>query len=159
MTLSLPFLMFQGRAQEAVDLYLRAVPDAELLELEHHAEGAVAEGGEPVTPGRSGDRLVATAQLRIGGQAMMIQDSLIRHDFGFTPAISFAVVVDTSPEFEDIVEAFTAAGSSFLMEPDDYGFSRRFAWIQDPFGVSWQVNLPLSSGQEESAQARPPVWG
>ena len=159
MTLSLPFLMFQGRAQEAVDLYLRAFPDAELLELEHHAEGAVAEGGEPVTPGRAGDRLVATAQLRIGGQAMMIQDSLIRHDFGFTPAISFDVVVDTSPEFEDIVEAFTAAGSSFLMEPDDYGFSRRFAWIQDPFGVSWQVNLPLSSGQEESAQARPPVWG
>ncbi|WP_261623944.1 VOC family protein [Nesterenkonia marinintestina] len=159
MTMSLPFLMFQGRAQEAVELYLRAFPDAELLELEHHPEGAVAEGGEPVSPAREGDGLVANAQLRIGGQALMIQDSLIRHDFDFTPAISFAVVVETSPEFEDIVEAFTAAGCSFLMEPDDYGFSRRFAWIRDPFGVSWQINLPLSSSAEESAQARPPVWG
>ncbi|WP_292274241.1 VOC family protein, partial [Mesorhizobium sp.] len=25
---------------------------------------------------------------------------------------------------------------------DDYGFSRRFAWLNDRFGVSWQINLP-----------------
>ncbi|WP_292497612.1 VOC family protein, partial [Mesorhizobium sp.] len=24
----------------------------------------------------------------------------------------------------------------------DYGFSRRFAWLNDRFGVSWQINLP-----------------
>ena len=29
-----------------------------------------------------------------------------------------------------------------LMPPDDYGFSLRFAWLNDPHGVSWQVNLP-----------------
>ena len=28
------------------------------------------------------------------------------------------------------------------MPPDDYGFSTRFAWLNDPHGVSWQVNLP-----------------
>ena len=26
------------------------------------------------------------------------------------------------------------------MPKDDYGFSRRFAWLNDEFGVSWQVN-------------------
>ena len=28
-----------------------------------------------------------------------------------------------------------------LMPPGDYGFSRKFAWLNDRFGVSWQINL------------------
>jgi predicted 3-demethylubiquinone-9 3-methyltransferase (glyoxalase superfamily) len=28
------------------------------------------------------------------------------------------------------------------MPTGNYGFSRRFAWLNDRFGVSWQVNLP-----------------
>jgi predicted 3-demethylubiquinone-9 3-methyltransferase (glyoxalase superfamily) len=29
----------------------------------------------------------------------------------------------------------------FLMPLDDNGFSKRFGWINDRFGVSWQLNL------------------
>ncbi|MEL6662392.1 MAG: VOC family protein, partial [Pseudomonadota bacterium] len=29
-----------------------------------------------------------------------------------------------------------------LMPMDNYGFSQRFAWVNDKFGVSWQLNLP-----------------
>lgn len=39
MILCLPFMMFQGRAQEAIDLYLSTFPDAKLLEIMHHPEG------------------------------------------------------------------------------------------------------------------------
>jgi predicted 3-demethylubiquinone-9 3-methyltransferase (glyoxalase superfamily) len=28
-----------------------------------------------------------------------------------------------------------------LMPPDNYGFSRKFAWLNDRYGVSWQLNL------------------
>ncbi|MEP0928505.1 VOC family protein [Leptolyngbya sp. SLC-A1] len=32
-------------------------------------------------------------------------------------------------------------GGEVLMPLDDYGFSQRFSWVNDRFGVSWQLNL------------------
>lgn len=32
-------------------------------------------------------------------------------------------------------------GGEVLMPLDDYGFSTRFGWLNDRFGVSWQLNL------------------
>ncbi|GAB3180998.1 hypothetical protein GCM10027060_11170 [Nesterenkonia halophila] len=205
MTLCLPFLMFQGRAAEAVELYLEAFPDAELLEMQHHPEGtevldlsaevdedlgekdAAAEGrrsdaatgtaadasaradeqahprtGSDLAPVPAGapapHRLVASAQITIGGQVLMIQDSLVTHTFGFTPSTSIAVVVESSGEFDGIVSVLAQEGT-FLMEPGDYDFAKNFAWIQDRFGVCWQVNHPLSAPDEESARAKAPDWG
>lgn len=163
MILCLPFLMFQGQAQEAIDLYLDTFPDAELLEVMHHPEGT-----ELLDPSAAGDAstllaadtaaletvvdwdttLVATAQLRIGGQLLMIQDSLVRHAFDFTPSISVAVVVDTATEFTHITDRL-AEGGEFLMEPGDYDFAENFAWVKDRFGVTWQINQPTASSEEE----------
>ena len=44
---------------------------------------------------------------------------------------------------EQIDEAFLAlsAGGQVLMPPGSYGFSRWVAWVQDRFGVPWQLNL------------------
>jgi predicted 3-demethylubiquinone-9 3-methyltransferase (glyoxalase superfamily) len=47
-------------------------------------------------------------------------------------------------ESEDEIERPFAAlsdGGTQLMLLDDYGSSRRFGWVNDRYGVSWQLNL------------------
>lgn len=184
MILCLPFVMFQGRAQEAIDHYLKTFPDVELLEIMHHPEGTeVHDPSAPKAPstGVSGppypedtaavetvvdlhDSLVATAQLRIGAQVLMIQDSLVKQDFDFTPSISVAVVVDTEEEFSRIADGL-AEGGEFLMEPGDYDFAKNFTWVKDKFGICWQINQPRGTPEpgaeaaEDVAQAKAPEWG
>jgi predicted 3-demethylubiquinone-9 3-methyltransferase (glyoxalase superfamily) len=36
-------------------------------------------------------------------------------------------------------------GGSAKMPLDNYGFSRKFAWVADSYGVSWQLNLAKNS--------------
>lgn len=189
MILCLPFMMFQGRAQEAIDLYLATFPDAQLLEIMHHPEGteifdpetsngdtSTSAAAATETPGTNEDTaametvvdwdttLVATAQLQIGGQILMIQDSLVKHAFDFTPSMSMAVVVDTADEFHRITSALVEDGE-YLMEPGDYDFAQNFAWVQDRFGMTWQINHPRDAPDPQDAdsasnvaQSKAPEW-
>jgi predicted 3-demethylubiquinone-9 3-methyltransferase (glyoxalase superfamily) len=53
-----------------------------------------------------------------------------------------SVWIETGSEDElERLFAALADGGSQLMPLDDYGFSRRFGWVNDRFGVSWQLNL------------------
>jgi predicted 3-demethylubiquinone-9 3-methyltransferase (glyoxalase superfamily) len=131
MTTVTPFLMFEGRAEEAMARYVSAVPGSEVLRLERYGpEGPGAEG------------TVALGESVLAGQRVRFFDSSVHHDFTFTPSLSLFVTVDTEDELDRIVEAL-AVGGDFLMPAGDYGFSRRFAWLNDEFGVSWQVNVEL----------------
>ncbi|WP_258933583.1 VOC family protein [Nesterenkonia pannonica] len=176
MIFCLPFLMFQGRAQEAIDLYLETFPDAELLEVVHHPEGTEVQpltrtGEQPNVQDTAAmetvvDRLptlVATSQLRIGSQVLMLQDSLIEQAFDFTPSMSLSVVVDSDEDFDRIVHNLSAEGE-YLMEPGDYDFAKNYAWVKDTFGVTWQVVLPSNAGApapgsvEDASPLQAPAW-
>lgn len=126
-----PFLMFEGQqAQEAMDLYTKTIPDSEILNVQRHG---------PEGPGPEGSIFVATFSLR--GQPVMVSDTYISHDFTFTPSMSLFVTCQSEEEIAEFASAFSEGGN-FLMPLDNYGFSRRFAWVVDRFGVSWQLNLP-----------------
>jgi predicted 3-demethylubiquinone-9 3-methyltransferase (glyoxalase superfamily) len=123
------FLMFQGRAEEAMDFYVSLFPGARILEADRYGEDG---------PGKEGS--VVSASFRIADQTIMCSDSPIEHPFDFTPSSSLFVTCEDDEEIERLFEAL-GYGGRVLMPLDDYGFSQRFAWVNDRFGVSWQLNL------------------
>lgn len=122
-------LMFDGTAEEAMNFYVSIFKDSTINRIERYAAGE---------PGAEGS--VKQASFTLAGQPFLCIDSPVKHDFTFTPSIS--IFVDCENEAE-LVEAFErlAEGGQVLMPVDDYGFSVRFGWVQDRYGVSWQLNL------------------
>jgi len=125
-----PFLMFQGNAEEAMRLYVSLFPDGKIHQIVRR---------NPTGAGSAGS--IARASFSIGGQSILCSDSDVQHEFTFTPSSSLFVNFDGEDELRRVLAALSAGGS-VLMELDNYGFSRKFAWINDGFGVSWQLNLP-----------------
>lgn len=125
-----PCLMFQGDADAAMTFYVSLFPDSEIRHVRRYGPGqAGAEGS------------VMVAAMSIAGQEVMCIDSAVRHNFTFTPAFSLFVECDSRDEFDRLAAGLGEDGT-VLMSPDDYGFSQRFVWLNDRFGVSWQLNLP-----------------
>lgn len=128
-TTARPFLMFQdGVAQAALDMYFAAFPDSRVVRIEHYAQD------EP-NPGR-----IKFAVFTLCGREFMCSDSPIKHAFSFTPSSSTFVEFDSLAELESVFDALSDGGE-VLMPLDDYGFSQRFGWVNDRFGVSWQLNF------------------
>lgn len=125
---AVPFLMFQGEAGKALDLWSEAFPELEILELNKHGDGPY-EGK------------VAMARIRLGGSEWRLYDSPPVHDFTFTPSTSIFVDCDDEAQLRRFAEVL-GEGGAVMMPLDNYGFSRLFTWIADRFGVSWQLNLP-----------------
>jgi predicted 3-demethylubiquinone-9 3-methyltransferase (glyoxalase superfamily) len=124
----LPFLMFQGDGAAALDLYLSVFPDAELAFVDRYGEGEAGPAGS-----------LKMARLVLAGQAILMNDSPIKHGFTFTPAASLFVECESEDEVRRISAALKEGGAE-LMPVGDYGFSRLFAWVSDRYGVSWQLN-------------------
>ncbi|MDQ1144003.1 putative 3-demethylubiquinone-9 3-methyltransferase (glyoxalase superfamily) [Bacillus sp. SORGH_AS 510] len=126
-----PFLMFQdGQAEEAMNYYLSIIDDSEITSIVRY--GANAAGDE-------GTVMQATFSLK--GQEFMCIDSHVKHQFSFTPSFSIFVTCDTEEEINHLYEKLLEGGQA-LMPIGNYGFSQRFGWLNDRFGVSWQLNLP-----------------
>jgi len=130
MTTAKPFLMFQGgKAQAALDLYFATFPDSHMVRVEHWAEGEAGSVGT-----------IKVAVFTICGSEFMCSDSPVKHDFNFTPSSSIFVDFDSETELERAF-GILSEGGKVLIPLDNYGFSQRFGWVNDRFGVSWQVNL------------------
>lgn len=133
------FLMFSGerlgKAEEAINFYVSQFPQSRVDEIKRWG---------PNMPGPEGGVMHATFTL--DGRQFMASESSIPHPFNFTPSISLFVDCTSEEEVVRLFDSF-AHGGHVLMPLSNYGFSRRFGWVNDRFGVSWQLNLPFASSR------------
>lgn len=124
-----PFLMFEGSAEAAMNFYVSLFPNSQVKHIERYGPGE---------PGKEGS--VKRAAFTVAGQNLMCIDSPVKHGFTFTPSVSLFVECESETELDQLFGRLSDGGS-VLMAPANYGFSAKFTWLNDRFGVSWQLNL------------------
>lgn len=86
-----PFFMFQGEAEEAVNLYQSVFSDVDIPFIERYG---------PEVEGMEGK--ILRAVIVIKGQEIMCSDSSIQHDFSFTPSMSLFITCHDEQELQDV---------------------------------------------------------
>jgi predicted 3-demethylubiquinone-9 3-methyltransferase (glyoxalase superfamily)/catechol 2,3-dioxygenase-like lactoylglutathione lyase family enzyme len=121
-------LMFEGVAEQAMNLYVSLFSGSTIARVEKYG------------PGEAGAGTIKRADFTVAGYDLVCIDSPVKHGFTFTAATSIFVETDSESELAHAFEQLSADGQVF-MPLGEYGFSRRFGWVSDRFGVSWQLNL------------------
>lgn len=124
------FLTFQeNNAEQAMNFYTGLFDNSEIIDILRYGKDG---------PGKEGSIMKATFALN--GKEFICSDSFIKHAWTFTPAISNWVECKDDQEMETLFSRLGENG--FVMMPmGNYGFSQKFGWVADQFGISWQLNL------------------
>jgi len=110
-----PFLWYDGKAEEAANLYISIFKNSKILNVARYGEAG---------PGPKGT--VMTVSFQLEGQEFMALNG--GPHYTFSPAISFFVSCETQAEVDGLWEKLSAGGSEL-----------QCAWLKDRFGVSWQI--------------------
>ena len=124
------FLTFQKEnAEQAMNFYIEIFDNSEIINVKRWEKNA---------PGKEGTIMHATFSLN--GNLFMCSDSPPIHEWGFTPAVSNYVECTSEMEIEQLFTKLSENGK-VMMPLNNYGFSQKFGFVEDQFGVSWQLNL------------------
>jgi predicted 3-demethylubiquinone-9 3-methyltransferase (glyoxalase superfamily) len=127
----IPFLWFDNQAEEAVKLYISIFLNSKISNTARYGKS-----GSDVSSMQEGT--VMTVNFSLNGQEFIALNG--GPVFKFSPAISFFVNCDSNAEITKIWKKLLVGGT-VLMELDKYPHSEKFGWLQDKFGISWQLNL------------------
>lgn len=130
-----PFLWFHDKAEEAMNFYVATFKNSRVVSVKRYPEG-ITEG-----PMAGFDGKVLTAVFELEGQRFMSLDG--GPVFTFNPSVSF-VINCTTPEEVDEYWNKLVEGGSVLMPLQKWPFSERYGWLNDKYGVSWQIGVSVS---------------
>ena len=105
-----PFLWYDGKVEEAMNLYRSVFTNAKVL---------------ATSPGPDGSMMSATIELE--GQQLILFNG--GPHYQLTPAVSMYVNCETQAEVDDLWGKLLAGG----------GQETQCGWLQDRFGLSWQI--------------------
>ena len=118
-----------GKAEEAMGFYTSILKDSEILSIQRYGPGEIGKEGT-----------VKVGRFTVNSAELMASDAPGDHGFSFTPSISLFVECESEAELDAAFGSLIDGGQA-LMPLAHYGFSSKFGWVQDKYGVSWQLNL------------------
>lgn len=132
-----PHLWYDKEAKEAAEFYCSLFPNSKITNITTLHD----------TP--SGDADIISFELA-GQKFMSISAGPL---FKFNPSISFILNFDPSRDKNarnnlDSSWKKLSQGGTVLMPLDKYPFSEHYGWIQDKYGLSWQLILSNPDGEE-----------
>jgi predicted 3-demethylubiquinone-9 3-methyltransferase (glyoxalase superfamily) len=126
-----PCLWFDDEAEAAARFYTSVFPDSRVTAVSRYPAGFDNPSGKPRGS-------VMTVAFEIAGSPFTALNG--GPMFTINPTVSFFAHTRSVAETERIATAL-ADGGMYLMPLGEYPWSPRYAWVQDRFGVSWQVML------------------
>lgn len=133
-------LWFDSNAEEAMNFYASIFEKAKLGSIAYYGKAGHELHGRPIGS-------VMTVRLTIGEQELIgLNGGPV---FTINPSISFYVSCKSETEVDNLYKKLSAGGT-VLMELNKYPFSEMYAWVNDKFGVSWQLNLTDKTSQKVS---------
>ena len=121
------FLMYNNQAEEAINLYTSLFDDSEIITMVKYDEDGP---GEPGT--------VQHSIFTLNGQVFMAIDANSGQELPMNPAISLYVTVKDNAEMERLYNGLKKEGA-ILMPKTEMPPYNQFAWVQDKYGVSFQL--------------------
>lgn len=129
-----PHLWFNKEAKEAAGFYTSLFSNSEVRDI-------TTISGTP-----SGDVDIVSFKLS-GISFMAISAGPI---FKLNPSISFYVYCGSDDEIKRLYKSLSENGS-VLMSLDKYPWSSKYAWVQDKYGVSWQLDIDTIKSEQKIA--------
>ena len=133
-------LWFDNDAKEAMEFYSSVFNNAKVSSIAYYGEA-----GREIHHREKGS--VMTVRLELEGHEILGLNG--GPMFKINPSISFYVTCKSAQEVEHLFEKLSAGGQ-VMMPLDKYPFSEKYAWVQDKFGVSWQLNFTDKTTQKIS---------
>ncbi|MCO8245412.1 MULTISPECIES: VOC family protein [unclassified Haladaptatus] len=131
-----PNLWFDDQAVEAAEFYTSVFENAEIKDTTHYPDA-----GQEITGREAGS--VMTVAFQVEGFTFVALNG--GPEFSFNPSISFFVSRETKEEIDELWEQLVDGGA-VLIQLDEYPFSDYYGWVQDRYGVTWQLILPGNEG-------------
>jgi PhnB protein len=129
-----PYLFFDGRCEEAIEFYKRAL-GAEVLMLMRFKENPELPPPGMVPPGS--ENKIMHASMRIGESEVMASDGRSMGNPAFQ-GVSLSLSVSSEAEADRLFNAL-GEGGQVQMPIGKTFFSPRFGMVADRFGVSWMI--------------------
>ncbi len=131
----MPYLIFEGRCEEAIEFYKKAV-GARLDEMMRFSEAPEPPPPGMVAPGS--ERKILHASFFIGDTMVMASDGYGKEAASFK-GFSLSLNVETPEEVDRYFNALVDGGQVTMPVGATF-WSKRFGMLTDRFGIGWMVN-------------------